>query len=363
VAVVGKTAPIFAVSLMMFGGSTTPALAQNVSQAGGQSSPEMYWNHNGSKMKLVAQGSSRKFYYSDPRPEIVDAGAKPGFLLFEGKSINGRYIGKAYLVNRRCGQISYNVSGPILDDYRRVELEGQKPRVDNNCRVIGAATDTLTFELVEPAVAAEGMPPMPGTNNSASTTSPSIASVPMPGIPKTTAPSVPKSTPTPTTVPIAPPQDDPFITDCDAYAANDSDPQRKGTGLPFDKVNPSKAIPACVEALSSYPNTLRFQYQLGRAYEKNGEYSEAVSWYRKAAERGNAAAQYSLGIMYANGRGVLKDSAQAATWYRKAAAQGFGTAPSTKEGGGPQIRTELEAKNIRQKFSKATFSFSYLRRR
>ena len=282
-------------------------------------------------MKMVAQGSSRKFYYTDPSPEITDAGAKPGSLLFEGKSINGRYIGKAYLVNRRCGQISYSVSGPILDDYRRVELEGQKPRVDNNCRIIGTAPDTLTFELVEPAIAAEGIPPLPGTTNSASTTNPSIASVPMPGIPKTTfgptpTPSVPKSAPAPTSAPVAPAQDDPFITDCDAFAASDLDPQRKGAGLPFDKVNPSKAIPACVDALSSYPNALRFQYQLGRAYERNEQYGEAAGWYRKAAEKGNAAAQYSLGNMYANGRGVIKDAAQADTWYHKAAAQGFGGA-------------------------------------
>jgi len=105
-----------------------------------------------------------------------------------------------------------------------------------------------------------------------------------------------------------------------------------GTGLPFDKVNPSKAIPACIDALSSYPNTLRFQYQLGRAYEKNGEYSEAASWYRKAADKGNAAAQYNLGILYADGRGVLKDAAQASAWFSKAAAQGFGAAQPTKDG-------------------------------
>jgi uncharacterized protein len=41
-----------------------------------------------------------------------------------------------------------------------------------------------------------------------------------------------------------------------------------------------------------------------------------------AAEQGDAEAQYSLGLMYDNSKGVPKDDAQAAIWYRKAAEQG-----------------------------------------
>jgi len=44
--------------------------------------------------------------------------------------------------------------------------------------------------------------------------------------------------------------------------------------------------------------------------------------YRKAAERGDARAQSSLGSMYMDGRGVAKDYAQALFWLRKAAEQG-----------------------------------------
>ena len=50
--------------------------------------------------------------------------------------------------------------------------------------------------------------------------------------------------------------------------------------------------------------------------------AEAVRWLRRAAEQGNAAAQANLGRMYANGQGVPKDYAEAARWYRKAAEQG-----------------------------------------
>lgn len=50
--------------------------------------------------------------------------------------------------------------------------------------------------------------------------------------------------------------------------------------------------------------------------------------YRNAAEQGDAAAQYNLGIMYDHGRGVPQDSTQAALWYRKAAEQGYAPAQS-----------------------------------
>jgi TPR repeat protein len=52
------------------------------------------------------------------------------------------------------------------------------------------------------------------------------------------------------------------------------------------------------------------------------DYAEAVRWYRKAAEQGDAAAQDALGFMSGKGQGVSQDYAEAALWYRKAAEQG-----------------------------------------
>ena len=64
------------------------------------------------------------------------------------------------------------------------------------------------------------------------------------------------------------------------------------------------------------------QYNLAVMYDKGlgvpQDYSEAVRWYRKAAEQGDALAQYNLGVMYANGEGVPQDYAEAVRWYRKA---------------------------------------------
>ncbi|MBR0128725.1 MAG: sel1 repeat family protein, partial [Neisseriaceae bacterium] len=44
----------------------------------------------------------------------------------------------------------------------------------------------------------------------------------------------------------------------------------------------------------------------------------AVEWYRKAAEQGDKGAQFNLGVMYANGRGVEENLNKACEWYKKA---------------------------------------------
>lgn len=48
----------------------------------------------------------------------------------------------------------------------------------------------------------------------------------------------------------------------------------------------------------------------------------AISWYRRAADLGDAPSQGRLGWIYQYGRGVPEDVAQAISWYRKAADQG-----------------------------------------
>ena len=68
------------------------------------------------------------------------------------------------------------------------------------------------------------------------------------------------------------------------------------------------------------------QYNLGIMY-RNGrgvvqDYKEAVKWYRKSAEQGDAKAQSNLGFMYANGRGVIQDNVYAHMWFNIAASNG-----------------------------------------
>ena len=64
------------------------------------------------------------------------------------------------------------------------------------------------------------------------------------------------------------------------------------------------------------------QLSEGLAAYKRGDYATVVRLLRPLADQGMALAQFSLGVMYANGKGVPQDSTQAANWFRKAADQG-----------------------------------------
>ena len=61
-------------------------------------------------------------------------------------------------------------------------------------------------------------------------------------------------------------------------------------------------------------------YYFGKAVPQ--DYGEAMKWYRLAAEQGVAGAQYNLGGMYANSLGVRQNNVQAYMWISLAAAQG-----------------------------------------
>ena len=77
----------------------------------------------------------------------------------------------------------------------------------------------------------------------------------------------------------------------------------------------------------------RAQYQLGISYfQGHGvpqDYAEAVRWFRQAADQGYARAEYALGFSYAQGNGVPRDYAEAVRWMRQAAAHGDAEAQSS----------------------------------
>jgi DNA-binding NtrC family response regulator len=70
-------------------------------------------------------------------------------------------------------------------------------------------------------------------------------------------------------------------------------------------------------------------FQTGEKYYYKGlphNYAEAVKWFRMAAERGHAQAQWHLGVCHADGLGVAQDEAEAVKWYLMAAEQGLAEA-------------------------------------
>ena len=72
------------------------------------------------------------------------------------------------------------------------------------------------------------------------------------------------------------------------------------------------------------------QYNLGLMYFNGRGVAqddvEAVAWYRQAAGQGHAKAQTRLGVMYDTGKGVAQDDVEAVAWYRQAAEQGIAEA-------------------------------------
>ena len=69
------------------------------------------------------------------------------------------------------------------------------------------------------------------------------------------------------------------------------------------------------------------QYNLGLMYEQGKgvpqDYAEAVKWFRLAADQGHVTAQNNLGMMYRMGLGVPQDYVQANMWINLAVAQGY----------------------------------------
>ena len=67
-------------------------------------------------------------------------------------------------------------------------------------------------------------------------------------------------------------------------------------------------------------------FDKGAAAHKQGDYAAALREWRPLAAQGNRYAQYNLGVMYDNGRGVTQDYREAARLYGLAAAQGYADA-------------------------------------
>ena len=68
------------------------------------------------------------------------------------------------------------------------------------------------------------------------------------------------------------------------------------------------------------------QFNLGSMYYQGKgvpkDYKQAIYWYTKAAEQGDDEAQFNLGLMYYEGQGVPKDYIQTYAWWNIAASQG-----------------------------------------
>src|SRR5450631_3381729 len=109
---------------------------------------------------------------------------------------------------------------------------------------------------------------------------------------------------------------------CDRLAADASDPDKPADVKGVADVAPpdiSTAIKYCRNAAGASRRAL---YQLGRAYAANRQLPEAMTAWRKAADKGSTSAMVELGVAYGTGAGVARDEAQARKLFERAAEAG-----------------------------------------
>ncbi|WP_417671969.1 hypothetical protein [Roseibium sp.] len=114
---------------------------------GGSALADSCWDHNGSLMRLKAQGNRRWISYERPRPQLQKAGVQRGTLLFDGIKAGNWYSGTARVFSRFCPDtpLAYAVEGPVRKDQLQVTVQGLR-EVYKQCRPTGRyATDTLVF--------------------------------------------------------------------------------------------------------------------------------------------------------------------------------------------------------------------------
>jgi hypothetical protein len=106
-----------------------------------------YWNHNGSKMGLLAQGNRRIFVYVTPRSGMKGL-VEQGTVLFSGTTDNTKYSGVARRFSRGLDPIEYSVSGPITNNGTKVTLNGKGIIRNSDGSVKRTFNGTLNFEFV-----------------------------------------------------------------------------------------------------------------------------------------------------------------------------------------------------------------------
>ena len=72
---------------------------------------------------------------------------------------------------------------------------------------------------------------------------------------------------------------------------------------------------------TAWADTPEQQFQQGFEASTRGDYQTAFKLWLPLAEQGDATAQFNLGVMYDEGRGVKQDYFEAVKWFRQAAEQ------------------------------------------
>src|SRR5262249_40748462 len=135
---------------------------------------------------------------------------------------------------------------------------------------------------------------------------------------------------------------------CDRIAADPSDPDKPADVKGVSDIAASDVATAIKFCKRASTTSRRALYELGRAYAADRQMSEAVSAYRKAADKGSSAAMVELGSLLASGSAGPKDETEARTLFARAAQTGnargaANLAALSADGGGSADPAEARA--------------------
>ncbi|OPY98206.1 hypothetical protein A5906_33625 [Bradyrhizobium sacchari] len=106
-------------------------------------------------------------------------------------------------------------------------------------------------------------------------------------------------------------------------------------------------IPLAERGNAAAQTYLGLMFETGRGVPQN--YTEAAMWYRRAAEQGDSRAQYSLGLLYDRGFGVPQDIVEASKWLNLSTA----AAPPPAREARARIRDAVTTKMTRGEIAQA----------
>ena len=109
---------------------------------------------------------------------------------------------------------------------------------------------------------------------------------------------------------------------CDRLAADPADPDKPSDIKGTPEIAQSDLVTAIKFCRTASTASRRALYQLGRAYAANQQLPEALSAYRRAADKGSSSAMVELGVLLATGSGIPKDEVQARKLFERAAEAG-----------------------------------------
>jgi TPR repeat protein len=110
---------------------------------------------------------------------------------------------------------------------------------------------------------------------------------------------------------------EPTLHECDITAAEPLDLGSVAPGVLPNEIDTSRALPACTEAMQTYPQVARFLFQLGRAQLAARDIDAAWNSFEESAARHHVRALHQLGYMYAVGAGRPADRSKANDYYKQ----------------------------------------------